>query len=181
MSLFLKSTALIVLATISMADSVRADEEEAVPLEKLPTAVLEAVKKMFPQAEMVNASMEKEDDEVEYEVSLKEKGKQIDVMVEADGEIEELEKEIGLQDLPKAVTEPLEKMHAKSTWKSAEAVFEIEDGKEELEFYEVQLKSADGKEMEIKIKPSGKIVKDDHEDEEHEEKGEKNSEKKEEK
>lgn len=133
-------------------------EEMAVPLDKLPKAVTEAVKKMFPKAEIVEATQETEDGEVEYEVTVKENGKKIDITVEADGDIEGLEKEIDLKDLPKAVIQALEKKYPKAVHTSAEAVFEIEDGKEELEYYEVQIKTADNQEVEVKIKADGKIV-----------------------
>ena len=135
--------------------------EKAVPLDKLPKAVTDAVKKMFPKAEMLEAIQEEEDGKIGYEVTVKENGKKIDITVEADGEIELLEKEVDLKDLPKAVTATLEKMYPKAVLKSAEAVFDVDDGKEELEFYEVQLKTADGKELEAKIKADGTIVKDD--------------------
>ena len=94
----------------------------------------------------------------QYEVTVKEAGKLIDITVEANGNIEGLEKEIALKDLPKAVTEALKKKYPKAVYKSAEAVYEIEDGKEELEFYEVQLKTADNQEIEANIKADGKII-----------------------
>ena len=139
-------------------------EEKAVSLDKLPKAVTEAVKKMFPKAELIKATQEEEEGEVEYEVTVKENGKKIDITVEADGDIEGLEKEIDLKDLPKAVTQALEKKYPKAVQTSAEAVFEIEDGKEELEYYEVQIKTADNQELEVKIKADGKIITKKDED-----------------
>lgn len=135
-------------------------EEKTVPLDKLPKAVTDAVKKMFPKAELIKATQEEEDGEIEYEVTVKENGKKIDITVEADGEIEGLEKEVDIKDLPKAVTQALEKKYPKAVHKSAEAVYEIEKGKEELEYYEVQLKTADNQELEVKIKADGKIMTD---------------------
>lgn len=133
-------------------------EETAVPLDKLPKAVTEAVKKMFPMAELIKATQEEEDGEVEYEVTVKENGKNIDITVEADGDIEGLEKEIDVKALPKAVTDALSTKHSKAVFQSAEAVYEIENGKEELEFYEVQLKTEDGEEIEVKVKSDGTIM-----------------------
>lgn len=161
---FLWCLAAMAVFGLTFASSVKADEQK-VPLEKLPKAVTDAVMKMFPKAELVKATQDKEDDEIEYEVTVKLNGKKIDVTVEANGKIESLEKEVDLKDLPKAVRETLEKMYPKAVHKSAEAVFEVEDGKEELEYYEVQLKTADDKEIEAKIKANGTIVKDDEADE----------------
>ena len=142
-------------------------EETAVALDKLPKAVTDAVKKMFPKAELLKATQEQDGGEIEYEVTVKNDGKMLDITVEADGEIEALEKEIDLKDLPKAVTDALEKNYPKAVQKSVEAVYEVEDGKEELEYYEVQLKSVDNQEIEVKIKADGTLVTktDDKKDE----------------
>lgn len=153
----------VAVSVVSFAGDAIA-EEKAVPLDKLPKTVTEAIKKMFPKAELIEATQDEEDGDVEYEVTVKENGKRIDITVEADGKIEALEKEIDLKDLPKAVVDALEKKYPKAAHKSAEAVFEVEDGKEELEYYEVQIKTADNQEVEVKIKADGKIVKNKDED-----------------
>ena len=160
MRAFLWCLAVVAISGMAFVSQVGAEEEkeEAVALDKLPKAVTDAVKKMFPKAELVKATKEAEGKEIEYEVTVKEKGKNIDITVDEDGKIEGLEKEIDLKDLPQAVTESLAKSHPKDVQKSAEAVYEIEDGKEELEYYEVQLETADKKKIEVKIKADGKIV-----------------------
>jgi len=164
MRFFLRRTAAIVVSAIAFSNDVNA-VERSIPLEKLPNAVTDAVKKMYPKVEMLKASQEDEDGEIEYEVTARESGKQIEITVEANGEIEELEKEIDLKDLPKAVTDALEKKYPNAVRKSAEAVFEIEDGKEELEFYEVQLKTSNSQNSEVKVKADGTIIsKPDEED-----------------
>jgi len=156
--------AVTAISAICMVSNVQSEEKD-VPLEKLPKAVSEAVKKMFPKAEMLKASEEEDkEDEVVYEVTVKLDGKKIDITVDDEGEIELLEKEIALKDLPKAVSETLTKLYPDCKAETAEAVYELEDGKEELEFYEVQLKTADGKVVEAKIKANGKVVKDDDKD-----------------
>ncbi len=132
--------------------------ETTVALEKLPKEVKQAVQKMFPKAELLKATQEEDDGKMKYEVTVKENGKKIDIAVEADGEIEGMEKEIDVKDLPRKVTEALEKKYAKAVYQSAEAVYEIEDGKEELEYYEVQLKTAENEEIEVKIKADGTII-----------------------
>ena len=107
-----------------------------------------------------------------YEVTVTVGGKKIDVILDEEGEIALLEKEIDPKELPKAVTESLAKLYPEAKMKSAEAVYELEDGEQELEFYEIQLKAADGKDVEAKIKANGKIANDDGDDEAGEEKNE---------
>ena len=151
--------------------------EQTIPLSKLPAVVLSSVLKAFPEAEAILGASQEEDeeddDEIVYEVTVKVDGKRIDITVNNEGEIELLEKEIALKELPKAVSEAVAMLYPDAKAKSAEAVFELEDGKEELEFYEVQLKTADGKDVEAKIKANGKVVKEDEKDNESGEKDEK--------
>ncbi|WP_158265308.1 PepSY-like domain-containing protein [Blastopirellula marina] len=142
-------------------------EEKPVSLDKLPEVVSAAVKKMFPQAKLVKAtSEEEEEDEREYEVTLIDGDKTIDVTVDEEGEVESLEMAIPLDALPKKVTKTLRKRYA--DWKpaSAEAIYEIEDGERELEYYEILLQSTDSKQREVKIQPNGKIAHDEHEHDE---------------
>ncbi len=134
-----------------------ADEAE-VPLDKLPKVVVDAVKQKYPKAELVKATQDEEDDEIEFEVTVKENGKLIDITLDSDGDIEGLEKELDLKDLPKAVVDALGKRYPKANIESMEAVYEVEDGTEELEFYEVQLKISSGDEIEVQVKSNGTIV-----------------------
>ena len=70
-----------------------------------------------------------------------------------------VEKEIAAKDLPKAVTDGLQKKYPKATYKFAEEVFVIEDGKEKLGYYEVLLVTAEKKTLEVEISPDGSIKK----------------------
>lgn len=170
------------MMAILLCPGVRADDgEEAVAIDKLPKAVVDSIRKMFPDAELTKATKEvvkeeeedndddddkaadtkddgkeedkdeQEESKVVYEVTLSQKGHVIDATVEEDGEIEEVERSIDLKELPKIVTDALARKFPKSTLKSAEAIYEVEDGEMELEGYEVILTSADGKEIEADI------------------------------
>jgi hypothetical protein len=180
----------LITLTFNAAAFAGEDEEEKVAIEKLPKAVVDAVKKMFPKAEITGAtkeeeekdeddddddekgekdSDEKDDDEKDddekpeilYELTLKDNGQDIDVTVEESGEIEEIERSIDLKSLPSLVTEALAKKFPGSTLKSAEAVYEVEDGKEELECYEVKLETADKKEIEAAVEIEVEIEVDE--------------------
>jgi hypothetical protein len=146
-------------------------DEESIAIDKLPKAVVDAIKKQFPKAEIVEAFEEEteDDDDAEYEVALKENGKALDVLLEADGTIKSFEKELTATDLPKAVVETLEKHYPKSIHHKIEAFYEMEDEEADLEFYEIQLVTADGKTEEVKIEEDGTIVSDEGEGDEEEE------------
>ncbi|AMV24337.1 hypothetical protein VT84_08065 [Gemmata sp. SH-PL17] len=155
-----------VVAFVLGTAPVRADEEK-VPLEKVPKAVLEAAKKRFPKAEVIGASKETEKDKTVYEVELKDAGKTIDVTLTPEGVITTIEKQIDAKELPKAVTDALEKKYAKATFKIIESVYSVKDGKEALDYYEVLLVTAAKKEIEVEILADGKIK---HEEEKKSEK-----------
>lgn len=172
------------LTVSSSAGAFEEEKEESIPLDKLPKAVVESIKKMFPDAEMKSATKEvvkdeddddddaktetdkkdaddkdadhkgekdEDDSEVIYEVTLSEKGKTIDVTVDEEGDIEEVERSIELKELPRLVADALARKFPKSTLKSAEAIYEVEDGEMEFEGYEVILETADKKEIEADV------------------------------
>lgn len=136
-----------------------ADDDEKVPLDKLPKAVVDAVKKKFPKAKLVEASKETENGKTEYEVSIMDGGKNIDVTLTPEGTILGLEKEIAAKDLPKAVIETLESKYPKATYKTIEEVISIKDGNETFEHYEVLVVTADKKSFEVELTKDGKIKK----------------------
>jgi len=138
-----------------------ADDEEKVPLDKLPKAVTEAVKKRFPDAELVSAEKEKADDKTVYEVAIKNKDQKIEVTATEDGKIIEIEKEIEAKSLPKAVNETLEKKYPKATYKKIEEITKVKDGKDEPVYYEVLLETADKKKLEVSISAEGKVTEEE--------------------
>jgi hypothetical protein len=156
MKCFFSLATLVALCSLAVA---WADDEEKVPLDKLPKAVIDAVKNKFPKAELVEASKESEDGKTVYEVEIKNDGKKIDVTLTVEGTILGLEKEITAKDLPKAVTETLESKYVKATIKKVEEIIKIKDGRDNLEYYEVLLVTAEKKTVEVVLSPDGKIKK----------------------
>ena len=160
----------VAMFTVAMAVAgVRADEEK-VPLDKLPKAVSDAVTKRFPKGELVEAAKETSKDgdkeKVEYEVTVKDGGKKIDVMLTPDGKVTLIEKEIAAKDLPKAVTDAIDTKYPKAIFKTVEEVIKVTDGKEALDFYEVLLLTAEKKTFEVKLTPAGKITETEEKPEE---------------
>jgi hypothetical protein len=150
-----------------------ADDEEKVPLDKLPKAVTEAVKKRFPDAELQSAEKEKEGDKTVFEVGIKNKGQKIDVTVTEDGKVVEIEKEIEAKSLPKAVSETLEKKYPKATYKTIEEVIKVKDGKDEPAYYEVLLVTSDNKKLEVSLSADGKVTEEEDKSKEKDKKEEK--------
>jgi hypothetical protein len=146
--------ATLVLTVIS---GIARSDESKVQLGDVPKAGVEAVKAMFPGAEITGAAKETEDDKTVYEVTLKQKGRTIDVTVGLDGKIQVVEKEIAASNLPAAVKRALEAKYPKATYKIVEQVEAMKDGKLTLDFYETLLVTANKEKIEVQVAPDGKI------------------------
>ncbi len=154
--------ALCIVVGVATGVAARADDkEEKVPLDKVPKAVLKAVKAKFKDAELIGAQTEKDNGKLVYEINLKDKGTSIDVTLSPDGKIISIEKTITAKDLPRPVTEAINSKYPKSEYKIVEEV--TEGGKTN---YEVLLVTADKKKIEIVLDRDGKIVKEEKKEEE---------------
>ena len=133
--------------------------EESVPLDKIPKAVMDAVKARFKDAKATAASTETENGKQLYEVTIKPKGQNIDVTLTPEGDIVLIEKEIAASALPTAVAKTLEAKYPKATYKIVEEIIKVEKKEEKLAYYEVLLVTADKKNLEVEVSAEGKIIK----------------------
>jgi hypothetical protein len=165
---------LLVMAITGLV--VRADDEkeEKVPLDKLPKAVVEAVKAKFPKAELVSAEKENEDGKIVYEVAIKNEGSRIEVIVTPEGKILVVEKEIESKDVPQAVKEALKKKYPEATVKKIEEIIK----NDKTEAYEFLLVTGKKKTVEVKFAPDGKFLEEEKKGEEKKDKDEKKDKKK---
>ncbi len=166
--------ALVGLSAAAIAATAAAAGEEKVAFDKLPGAVKEAVKKHFPEAKVRGAASEVEDGKTTYEVELTVEGRSVNVAMNAEGKILEVEKEITVGKLPRAVRKRLAKKYPGAKIEKAEQITRGIDGPVR---YEVVIKTevvltAKGKivqatedEDEDDDKPSAKAGKKEHEDE----------------
>lgn len=149
-----------VAACVASTGMLSADEEK-VPLDKLPRGVVDAVKKRFPNAEIKEASRETEDGKTEYEVALKDGGKAVELSFSADGVLLEIEREVAMADVPKAVRAAVEAKYPKAMWKEVEEEIAVKDGKELPVVYEVELVTADSKAVEVKVAANGEVLEEE--------------------
>jgi hypothetical protein len=147
--------ALVSLAMTSMASA----EEEKIPVKELPKAVRKAVKAKFPRAHIKGAAKEEENDRTTYEVMLEIRGRAVDVALKADGTIVEIEKEVPVDELPRAVRHALASKYPKAKIVKAEEIVKGEHG---TPHYELAITT------EVVLSARGKFV--EAEEEEHHEK-----------
>jgi len=132
--------------------STHADEGKT-PLDKLPAAALQAVKKRFSDAQISGASKETEDGKTVYEVTLKDKGHTVEVTATAEGTLLTIEREIPLKEVPEVVKNAFDAKNANTKVQSIEEVIKVEGAKETLQYYEFHLPG----DVEVCIYPDGKL------------------------
>ena len=92
---------------------------------------------------MVAAAGEKnEEQKLIYEVNLRDKGKNIDVTLQPTGEMVLIEKQIAFADLPKPAAEALNQKYPKARYRLVEEIYKVDQGKENLAYYEALLMDA---------------------------------------
>jgi uncharacterized membrane protein YkoI len=133
--------------------------EEEIPLDKLPKAVVDAVKAKFPGAQLQSAAKENDEGKVVYEVTIKHKGQDIDVMASPDGKIIAIEKTIKANELPAKVSKALAEKYSRGTVKKAEEIT-----KDDKTTYEVIIEMGDKKKFEVVLDPDGKVLEEEAKD-----------------
>jgi hypothetical protein len=147
-----------IAATIALgllAAGARADEEK-VPLDKVPAAVLKTVKDKYPGAKIKEAFKEVDKGETTYEVAIEHETHSIDLSLKPDGTLLEAEQAIEVKDLPAKVADAIKKKYPKAKISKAEKLTSFEDGKEEVE-YELVMEEEGKKPFEVVVEPDGTI------------------------
>lgn len=148
---------MVVLVLVAVAHA----QEENVPLDQVPRPIVEAVKARFKNAEVTGAAKETERGEVVYEVTIKDKGRKIDVTLSPQGEILLIEKQIATRDLPRAAARTLEGKYPRATYEIIEEIVKVEKKQEKLDYYEVLLVTAGKDMLEVQVTAEGKIVNEE--------------------
>jgi hypothetical protein len=146
-------TGLVLTATVA-----RAQEKDKLDLDKIPKAVMDALRSKFPKPEITKWEKATEKGDVIYDIEFKYKGRKCEMDVKEDGTIINIEREIKAKELPTAVTRAVDKKYPKATLKEIMEIKEVKGKKEILEGYELVLETADRKNVELTVAPDGKIV-----------------------
>ena len=136
-------------------------QEEPVPQDKIPKAVMDALLAKFPKAKIDKCTKAKEGDDIVYDIEFKQQnGRKGEADIKENGTWINYEKEMDAKDLPKAVRAAIEKKYPKSTLKLVMEETEVKGKDEKLSAYEVMIETADKKEVEVRVSPEGKILED---------------------
>jgi hypothetical protein len=102
-----------------------ADGVTDIPLAQVPKAILDTVKKQFPEAQVQSTSRGIDEGKPYYDVFIKVKAQNVWVTCDARGTLLVIDREITLKDLPKPVADALTKKYSKA---SIQLVNEITEG-----------------------------------------------------
>jgi hypothetical protein len=141
------------------AATVRA-QEEAVPVDRIPKAVMNSLLGKFPKAKIDKCTKAKEGNDVVYDIEFKVEGRKTEADIKENGSFINYEQAIEAKDLPKVVKDAVDKKYPKATWKDVMEEKEIHGNEEKLSAYEVTLVTAEKKEVEVRVSPEGKILED---------------------
>jgi hypothetical protein len=143
--------AALALSTIALA------QEKKIQRADLPPAVEKTVAAQSEGATVKGFSQEKEKGQTYYEAEMTVSGHSKDVLIDANGNVVEVEEQVALDSLPTAVKEGL---HAKA---GAGEIVKVESltKHDKLVAYEAVVKT-DGKKKEVQVDPNGKPL--DHEE-----------------
>jgi hypothetical protein len=141
-------------------------KEERVPLDQLPMPIREAVAKRFPEAKLVSAEKEIEDEVVLFEIALRHQKHDLEVTLTADGAFREIETALLNDEIPKAVAESVEAKYAGAILQKVERIVLVKDGKEQTAAFEAKVQTKDKKNLEIKLDADGRMLKVEEDDEE---------------
>lgn len=133
--------------------------EKELSKNQVPKAVINAFEKAYPNAKELKFEEETFEGKAAYEVEYKENGKEYEALYRADGTLLQKEEEIDGKSLPEPVAEAIKKAHPNAEIKEAEKLMKP-DGT--VTGYEVEIKAA-GKEIELELDVSGKILKTENE------------------
>ena len=160
MSYLLKSMTPAAFCLFVLAGVVHADEKK-IPLDQVPKAVMDTLKGRFDGAVLKGAELVTEDGKTTYEITLKHNGVNYEAILTPEGRLAEYEKEIAAKDLPREVTDALERKYSQPKYKLVEEVYKVKDGAERLESYEIVFETSDNKKFEVLVSPEGKITKEE--------------------
>lgn len=147
-----------ILGWLGIGSAVAAQEVE-IKVDQVPKAVRDSAKAKFPGAKHRGAARETEEAKTLYEISMTHESHRMDVTFQEDGTLVLVETEVAERDLPAAVLKAARAKYPGAKLRLAESVKKGPTVKQEVDYYELHLRTADAKSAEIEVDSHGKILK----------------------
>jgi hypothetical protein len=153
---------LLILAGLLMlwagASAQKTDQPD---LYQIPQKVMDALKAKFPEFKIEKWTKEQEGDIVIYDFEFTQGGHKFEADIKEDGTINNWEKAIAAKDLPEAVWNTVNNKYPSAKLIEIMEITAINEGKDQLEGYEIVLKTSDKEQIEITVAPDGIILEED--------------------
>ncbi|HWE36470.1 MAG TPA: hypothetical protein VG406_07890 [Isosphaeraceae bacterium] len=144
---------------LGLAPAARA-EDEAIPVDRLPGAVVHAAKARFPGAKLLQASAANEAGATAYALKLKHARRDLVVTLKGDGTVVLVETAVSRKQLPRAVFRAVTRLYPDASITSAGAFRKGPEVGKAADYYEVYLLSAEGRPRWIRMDPRGRVLED---------------------
>lgn len=141
--------------------SASAQQTDQSDLHQIPQQVMDALKAKFPESNIEKWTKEKEGEIVIYDFEFTQGGHKFEADIKEDGIIHNWEKAIAVKDLPKAVRNTVNKKYPSAKLTEIMEITAVIEGKDQLEGYEIVLKTSDKEKIEVTVAPDGKILEED--------------------
>jgi len=148
----------ILSLAVSVAGAPGAPQPSAASGHTIPATVMGALTAKFPQAKIDKWSKEKEDGKEVYDIEFRQADRKFEADIFADGTIHNWEQQVAASDLPQPVAQTVSRQFPKAEMKEIMAVTAVTNGREQLEGYEIVVKRALKKDVEVTIAPDGRIL-----------------------
>lgn len=126
------------------------EDEGEIGFRDLPAAVKATLRRDYPDIRFSGFSKEVEDGHDVFEAAYTAGAIKHEIAWSADGYVLESEEEVAYASLPLSVQETIHARYGGATVEEVEAV--------QVNFYEVELKTADGEEVEVKVLADGRML-----------------------
>jgi hypothetical protein len=148
------------LAVLGLASGTRAQEEEKIPLDRVPKAVMDSARAKFPGAEIKVASQETEEGKPPvYALEMKHHRHDVDVTCKVDGTVVQVVTAVPAKELPKVVRRAVEHRYPRANVMGADSVTKGPEVKKKADYYELYLMTAAKKPALARVDPDGKLLK----------------------
>lgn len=146
----MKSSVFVIVAILSLAGAAAAQEKK-IERKDLPPAVEKTVESQAQGATIRGFSQEQENGQTNYEAELTVNGHRKDVVIDANGNVAEVEEQVALNSLPAAVKSGLQAKAGSGKIVKVESLTKHD----KLVAYEAVVQTA-GRKNEIQVDPNGK-------------------------
>lgn len=134
---------------------------DVIDLKDLPKEVTATVTARYPKGKLTEARKTLEDKVVIYEVDLTNENTLIEIAVFADGKVDWIAVDLPIADIPKPVMMGIRKKYPAATLTDATTIYTVQNGKDQVAHYAVELTTKAGKSRLLDVLPDGTIEEDE--------------------